>query len=61
MALAALVQASGNIMGMQKGGLEQHWVYFCSAVPSMGCVPEPGMLYEKPRQAFGGLVAILTY
>lgn len=60
MALAVLVQALGNVTGMQKGGLEQHWVYFCPAVPSMGCVPQPRMLYKKPRKAFGGLLAVLT-
>jgi len=48
-------------MGMQKGGLEQQWVYCCSAVPSIGCIPDPRMLYEKPGKAFGGLVAVPTY
>lgn len=61
MGLAVLVQASGNVMWMQKGGLEQHWAYFSSAVPSMGCVPEPGMLYKKRIWKAAGCCHLLRY
>lgn len=60
MTLAVLIQASENIMGMQKGGLEEPWVYNCSPEPSTVCVPDSLMLYEKSRKAFGRLVAVLT-